>query len=445
MIDFALPLDSQAPLTAPAAATARAWWTLAALIFAYTVAYVDRTMMSLLVGPIRAALHINDVQFSLLLGLAFALFYTFLGIPLARIADHSNRRNLIMAGSAIWSVATSLCGFCNSFATLFAARVGVGVGEASLSPAAYSLLGDVFPRLQLPVALSVYSMAIYLGSGLALIGGGAAIAAMPAINLGPLGHLAPWQAVFPLVGAAGVLVLLVMRAVVEPARQGKVEKLSFSAGCAAVWERRRAYFSIFFGFAAASAVWNGTLAWMPSLFIRRFGWHPGGAGLWIGLAVLVFASSGILMGGRLASWLERHNVASANLWVGMGSAAAVTIILAGFALAATPRAVLALLCLFLFAGAAPWGAAVAALHDITPNRLRAQVAAIYLFGVNLAGIGAGPTLVALYARSFAHRPLACGIACNAMICGGAGLLILALGIAPYRRLARAEQAPPLPM
>jgi MFS family permease len=420
-------------------APGRAWWALAALILAYTVAYIDRTMLSLLVGPIKAALHISDVQFSLLLGLAFALFYTLLGIPLARIADHANRRNLIMAGAAVWSVMTALCGVAQSYSQLFAARVGVGFGEASLSPAAYSLLGDAFPRRQLPLALSVYSMAIYLGSGLALIGGGAAIGAMRAVDLPLIGHLEPWQAVFPLMGAGGVLVLLGMATVAEPARRGVVEKVPFAAGCAAIWAQRRGYLTIFLGYAAASAVWNGALAWLPSLFIRQFGWTAREAGLRFGLAVLICASCGILAGGRVAVMLERRGVGGANLWVGLVSAGAVTLVLACLPLAASGGAMLALVCVFLFCGGAPYGAAVTALHDITPNRLRAQVSAIYLFCVNLAGIGAGPTLVALYARGFGHRPLAWGNACNAGLGGLLGAAILGQGLAPYRRIVAQQR------
>ena len=418
-----------APLSA-----ARAWWALAVLILAYTAAYVDRTMLSLLVQPIRAALAISDVQFSLLQGLAFAIFYTTLGIPLARLADQTNRRNLILGAAAFWSLATALCGLAQNFGQLFAARVAVGIGEAGLSPAAYSLLGDAFPGPRVPQVLSIYTMAIYVGSGLALIGGGAAIAAMPALDLPLIGHLAPWQAVFPAVGLGGVLVVALLASVTEPPRPAEAAaKPSIGVTVATIWAQRRSYLSIFAGFAAAGCVWNGALAWLPSLFMRQFGWSVRATGWWLGGAILVFASAGVLAGGRLAVWLSHRGRSDANLRVGVYSAAAT--ILAGAALpfAATASTMLAIVALFLFVGAAPYGAAVAALHDVTPNRMRAQVTALYLFAINLAGIGTGPTLVALYARHFTIHPLAAALACNTALAGVIGLLLLAQGLAPYRR------------
>ena len=122
------------------------WYVVGVLLLAYTLSFIDRMILSLLVAPIRAALDISDTEVSLLIGLAFALFYTLLGLPIAWIADRWNRRNLILTGVALWSVMTAGCGFAGSYAALFLARMGVGVGEAALSPAAYSMLSDTFPR-----------------------------------------------------------------------------------------------------------------------------------------------------------------------------------------------------------------------------------------------------------------------------------------------------------
>src|SRR3546814_486104 len=122
------------------------WYVVGVLLLAYTLSFVDRMILSLLVAPIRAALDISDTAVSLLIGLAFALFYTLLGLPIAWIADRWNRRNLIVVGVALWSAMTASCGFAGSYAALFAARMGVGVGEAARSPAAYSMLSDIFPR-----------------------------------------------------------------------------------------------------------------------------------------------------------------------------------------------------------------------------------------------------------------------------------------------------------
>ena len=121
---------------------AYAWYTVAVLLLAYTLSFIDRMILTLLVAPIRAALDISDTQVSLLIGLAFALFYTLLGLPIAWIADRWNRRNLILIGVALWSAMTAGCGFAGSYATLFLARMGVGVGEAALSPAASAWLAS---------------------------------------------------------------------------------------------------------------------------------------------------------------------------------------------------------------------------------------------------------------------------------------------------------------
>jgi MFS family permease len=146
------------------APTTRGWAVLSVLILAYTFAYIDRTLLTLLVGPIRATLRISDVQLSLLSGLAFALFYSVLGVPIGRLVDTNSRRRIIMLGIAGWSASTALCGLTRNFAQLFLARLGVGIGEAALSPGAYSMLSDVVPARSLPRALSLYSAAIYVGS-----------------------------------------------------------------------------------------------------------------------------------------------------------------------------------------------------------------------------------------------------------------------------------------
>ena len=145
---------------------AASWYTVAVLTLAYLFSYIDRQILSLMVGPIQRDLQLTDTQFSLLHGFAFAIFYTLLGIPIARLADRKSRRLLIAAGVAIWSVATAMGGLARNFAQLFTARIAVGVGEAALTPAAYSMLADLFPRQQLGRAIGVYSSGVFVGIGL---------------------------------------------------------------------------------------------------------------------------------------------------------------------------------------------------------------------------------------------------------------------------------------
>ena len=204
-----------------------AWFVVLVLTIAYTCSFIDRQILTLLIEPIRRDLHITDTQVSLLGGLAFSILYTTLGIPIARLADQTHRRNLMAAGLAFWSIMTATCGLARSFWGLFAARIGVGVGEAALSPAAFSLLADYFPPQRLARAISVYSMGLYFGAGLALMIGGSvvkAVSSAPVHELPIIGEVFPWQMTFFAVGLLGLPALLLMFTIREPVRRGVAQK-----------------------------------------------------------------------------------------------------------------------------------------------------------------------------------------------------------------------------
>lgn len=160
------------------AGSAYAKYVVFVLVICYTLAFVDRQILSLLVGPIKHDLSLSDSRYGLLSGLAFAVLYTFMGLPIGRLVDTRNRRNIVICGVTAWSIMTSLCSAARSFASLFAARIGVGIGEAALSPSAFSIISDYFPKEQLGLALSIYSMGIFIGTGLALLVGGAVVDAV---------------------------------------------------------------------------------------------------------------------------------------------------------------------------------------------------------------------------------------------------------------------------
>jgi MFS family permease len=198
-----------------------AWYVVGVLTFLYMVSFIDRMIINLLIPAIQKDLLISDTDISLIIGFAFALFYVLFGLPAGRLADLSNRRNLVIVGVALWSIMTAGSGLARSYWQLFLARVGVGVGEATLSPASYSLISDYFPPRRLATAMSVYAMAMNLGAGLALLIGGAAIAAisgMPEMSLPVLGVMRPWQLTFLLVGLLGIPATLLMATVTEPKR-----------------------------------------------------------------------------------------------------------------------------------------------------------------------------------------------------------------------------------
>lgn len=168
-------LSPDPPVAAAQRNTLGAWLLLAALFVAYIVSFIDRMIIGLLVDSIKADLQISDTQISLLQGLAFALFFTLAAIPLGRLIDRVHRPRTVSAGIAVWSAMTVACGFATSFGGLFVARMGVGVGEAVLSPAAYSMISDSFDRRRLGLAMGVFGLGSAIGAGLAFMIGGAVV------------------------------------------------------------------------------------------------------------------------------------------------------------------------------------------------------------------------------------------------------------------------------
>lgn len=377
------------------------WFVVAILMIAYVFSFIDRQILNLLVGPIRRDLGISDTQMSLLMGLSFALFYTILGIPLGRLADSRSRRGLIAAGVVIWSVMTALCGIAKHYWQLFLFRVGVGVGEAALSPAAYSMIADYFPPSRRATAMSVYSMGIFIGSGLAFLLGGLVIHAVSSqglVVLPLLGETRPWQLVFLILGATGVLFSGVFLLVREPPRSGVPAgqtSLPFGDVVAYLWQNRRTVLNHNLGFAMLAFCSYGTSSWIPTFFIRSHGWDAGRVGVVYGTLVMIFGSLGIIAGGRLADWWVRRGQADGALRVGIAASCLCTASGALYLLAPNGEMAAALMVPAIFALGMPFGAAPAALQEIVPNRMRGQTTAVYLFIVNLLGLGVGPTAVAL--------------------------------------------------
>jgi MFS family permease len=392
-----------------------AWYLVGVLCVAYTLSFVDRMILALLVEPIKRDLGISDTQVGLLHGFAFAIFYTTLGVPIARLADRTDRRRLIAAGIAFWSAMTALCGLARGFWELFLARIGVGVGEASLSPAAFSMLADAFPADRLGRALGVYSSAIFAGAGIALLVGGgvaAAAASAAAVHLPLVGAVQPWQLTFIVVGAPGLLVALWVLSLREPPRRGvaiaaRQEPLAAVFG----WMRRhaRAYGCHFAGFALLALVFNATIAWLPSVFVRVHGWSSGQAAFWIGSLLLVCGTTGIVAGGFAADAWRRRGKPDGSMRVGLTSALGVLPFAAAVPAAASPWMAVALLGPLLFFSAFAFGAAAAGLQWLTPPAMRAQVSALFLFVNNLVGIGAGPVAVALLTDRVFGAPQSVGM------------------------------------
>lgn len=429
-------------------ASASAWYALMVLFIAYTFSFIDRSILSLLVEPIKTSLGLSDTQVSLLHGLAFALFYTFLGIPIARLADTRSRKHIIATGIVVWSVMTAACGLAGRFWTLFLARVGVGVGEAALSPAAFSMLTDLFPKRQLGLAMGLYSMGVYVGAGLAFIIGGIAIQAamkVGAVSLPGIGLVAPWQLIFFAVGLPGVIVALLMITVKEPARKNKscaAHDASFLAVFKLIKREPATFLLHFIGFAAIGLVFNGFMAWAPSFFIRSYALPVGQVGPLLGGLVMVFGSAGIVLGGIYCDRLLKAGRVDAPLLSARLAAAMLLPVCIAAPLAGSFGLCCILFAAFFFLSAFPYGSAAAAIQMAAPPHLRAQMSAIYLFVLNLAGIGLGPTLIALvtdYGFGDTEK-LGQSMAIIGAVAAPIGALALHLGCKPFTRSVQERAA-----
>ncbi len=381
----------------------RAWYAVGIFALALTINFLDRGVVTLLIGPIKHDLQLSDTKASLLVGFAFVFFYVFLGLPIARLVDTKSRRAIIGTGIALWSIMTAFCGLAQSFIQLFIARIGVGVGEACNGPATFSMLADLFPREKLPRAISVLNFGFVAGTGLALLLGGTVVhfvSGMPPVSLPVVGTLHPWQITFLLVGLPGLLVAALLMTVPEPLRRGRIagvvaQSLPVRAILRYMKDNRSAYFPMFLGLACNVVLAFGNQAWIPTFFARTHGWTPAHAGFVQGLVVVFTAPFGLMMGTALSEWFTKKGYADANMRVTIIGATAGIPCAVLFPLMPTPQLAIAVLSVQFFFSMFLPGPLNAALQIITPNQMRGQVTALFLFVFNVVGFGIGPTFVAV--------------------------------------------------
>lgn len=393
-----LASTSATSLSSDETSPAQARWTLAVLLLAYILSFIDRNVMAILVGPIRESFAISDFEYGLLHGLAFTVFYTFVGLPIGRLADRRSRRSIVAVGVILWSAMTCACGLVRSFGGLFVARMGVGVGEAALSPPAHSLLSDSYPARQLPRAMSIFTLGITIGGGMAYMIGGWVLAAVgdAELTLPWIGALRPWQLTFVLVGLPGFVIGALAWTIREPRRRGRVrdEGQGVPVGETLRYFRRNArlYGAIFGAVSLLSVLGYGTLTWYVEMLIRRFSIEAADVGPKFGWIFISAGSLGALSGGVLAERMSaRHPDANlrvvvwaALLWIVPGVLGPLMPSEQGALWMAVP---------ILFLMSSYFGPAIAALQTVTPNEMRAQASAVLLFAANLAGLGLGPPLV----------------------------------------------------
>jgi len=396
--------------------SAQAWYTVFVLTLANVSGFVDRQILTLLVVPIKRDLGVSDTQVSLLMGLGFVIFYSLLGLPIGRWVDRGRRSLIVALGAAAWSVMTTATGLAQSFTQLFVARVGVGVGEATLGPAAVSLIGDAFPRRRLGTAMSVYMLGTFFGSGVAYALGAWVVGALdvPGMISVPLfGDVHPWQRVFFIVGLPGLLIAALALTIREPLRGNASASASTSApfattttasASAAVPMRElfgylrahgRTVTSLSLGFAFSAAVNYGIGAWLATFFVRTHGWTIQQAGTLQGVMTMTFGVAGTLLGGWLTDRWARGGRVDAPILVGMLGAAGMLVCAGLYPLLPSAMVAAALIVPVNIFAALPWGAANAAVAEVMPPRMRGQGSALYQLVVNLVAGALGPTAVAL--------------------------------------------------
>jgi MFS family permease len=372
----------------PDVSQAYAYYVLGVLFVVTVFNYIDRQILSILLQPIKDDLKISDTALGFLTGFAFAVFYTFAGIPLARIADRWSRRSLIAISLATWSLMTAASGLARGFTDLAFARVGVGIGEAGSAPPGQSLLSDYFPPEKRATAFSISACGVYVGVGLGFWLGGW------------INDAYGWRAAFFILGLPGVLMALVVRFTVRELPRGWQERQVMNIRPYSLREVGRFFRTLTTGrrlsLAAAlqsfAAYSSGT--WGPVFFIRVHHMTPGELGLWLSWTVALGGGIGTFAGGWIADRWVRYEP-RARLYVSMiGALLSIPFQIAALLL---PDHRLALLCLFpanIF-GTFWLGPSVAVIQELVPPTMRAMASAVYLFIVTIIGLGAGPQTVGI--------------------------------------------------
>ncbi len=360
---------------------AYSWYALALLMMIYVLNFLDRSIIYLLFPLIKKEMAFSDTQLSLLGATSFVIFYTVLGIPFGRIADRGSRTKMIAIGVAVWSIFSGLTAFANDFWTLFACRVMVGVGEATLGPAAISLLSDFFPASRRATVTSIYSMGIAIGAGLAALLGGA---------LSGFG----WRTAFMIIGFPGLIFAILIFLLREPARS--IDVIDDKNYSRTEWKRliaNKPFIFLCLGYALLGLATNNLSIWGTTFMTRLHKFDIPSIGFWGGILTLTAGIPATLFGGAVADWFKR---------VGLGRmfyGALLSLISIPFwlLLIFTDNVYLMFTASFvLLAAALGWlGAAAADVTEITGVNLRGLGIAIYFFSVNIAAYLIGSNLIGL--------------------------------------------------
>lgn len=420
-----------------------AWYVVGVLLLLNVSSFIDRQVMFLLNTPIKEDLGLTDTQMGLLLGPAFATTFAFSVFIVGRMADRRSRPAIIAWGVAAWSLMCMASGVANTYGQLFASRVGVGIGEATLSPAAASLIADYFPPENLATGMSVFTSGVFIGAGLAYFIGGTVIEAVSGLEpwrLPFFGEIRDWQRVFIFVGVPGLLLALLALTIREPRRERAVNAPpvhAFTVPEIVAWLKRhgRAYTTFGTGVSVFAVVNFGTAAWFPAFFQRSHDWSLGKVGVLMGGATALFGFLGVIWGGRLADHFRSRGRQDGNLIV-LIIAATISIIIAfPLYLTNSEPVLIASLIVTNIVAAAPFGAAAAAMQEMSPKPMRGQAAALLVFLLNFVGNGLGPPVVALVTDNVFRDPAKLSLSLLLVTVVGRSMAALSVagGLASHRR------------
>ncbi|MBN8843984.1 MAG: MFS transporter [Sphingomonadales bacterium] len=387
------------------------WPLVAVLMLFYFLSFVDRALISLMVEPIQRDLNFTDVEMGLLLGPAFGIFYAAAGIPIGRLMDRYSKRWLCMAVVAFWGLSTAVSGMATNFSIFFLSRLGLGAGEAGLSPAAYSLMAEQVPRQRLATAYSFYTVGAFAGGGLAIVGGGwlvhkLASEGMIAVPL--LGQFYPWQLTFLIVGTLTILaapLALLLRENVHPAASeaaatgGPARK----SGLFALIRTDPAFYLGYpFAFGSVNVIVTAFHVWTPTFMSRTYGWPIEKVGLAYGTTQGGAGVIGLLAMGWLVERLYNRGMLDAHAKVPAIALCFSIPAMIGGILSGSPTAFLLASLLFWGATYTYAGYAPAALQLGTPASLRASVGAVYVTFLSVMGLFIGPTMVSWFTEGVLH-------------------------------------------
>jgi len=371
-------------------------WFIAALVAINTCSSIDR-VATITIGPaIKRDLALSDLQFGLVAGFGFALFYAFLGLPIARFADTHNRVKLIAAAVSVWSIFLMLSGLARNFLHLMICRIAVGIGEAGVQPPSVSLVSDFYPPQRRGFAIGLLALGVPVGTLMGAVGGGY------------LTEVLSWRAAFLIIGAPGIVLALLVWAMLRDPPRGMSDRDPSAVHASAPTliaiarhlRARRSFWHLMVAIGLTNLAVNGLGAFLPQYFARVSHLNLGRVGIVYGSIGAAATLVSFVFGGAVVDWISTRD-GRWYVWLpALGCLLSVPLYILSFmtssAILATVLLTLASICIFLY-----YTPSQVVLQNMAQPRMRATVAFVFFLVVGLVGVGLGPTLVGLLSDSFA--------------------------------------------